>query len=215
MQVLSVRGPAVLDGTVEVRGAKNSVLKLMAATLLAPGRSRITNVPRILDVSIMCELLQRLGCGIAYDAAAGTLPSDCGGTPAVPRAVYVDSPALDIRHVYSAGDPYAGQGSKDTAVRYLGGTPDGVPERADFVTSANHVTDASQPTMIVRSDHDRLVPPASYDAFRAAAREHGVALTEQVRRHADHASALSAHGVWNQNLLATMQRFFTENGADA
>lgn len=151
----------------------------------------------------------------SYDAAAGTLPSDCGGTPAVPRAVYVDSPALDIRHVYSAGDPYAGQGSKDTAVKYLGGTPDGVPERADFVTSANHITDASQPTMIVRSDHDRLVPPASYDAFRAAAREHGVALTEQVRRHADHASALSAHGVWNQNLLATMQRFFAENGADA
>lgn len=76
MQVLSVRGPAVLDGTVEVRGAKNSVLKLMAATLLAPGRSRITNVPRILDVSIMCELLQRLGCGIAYDAAAGTVEID-------------------------------------------------------------------------------------------------------------------------------------------
>ena len=150
-----------------------------------------------------------------YDAAAGTLTSDCGGAPAVPRAVYVDSPALDIRSVYSAGDPYAGQGSKDTVVKYLGGAPDEVPARANFVTSANHVTDASQPTMIWRSDHDRLVPPESYDAFRAAATAHGVALTEQVRRHADHASALSAHGVWNQNLLATMQRFFAENGANA
>ena len=49
----------------------------------------------------------------------------------------------------------------------------------------------------------------------AAATAHGVALTDQVRGHSDHASALSAHGVWNQNLLATMQRFFAENGANA
>ena len=59
-----------------VDGAKNSVLKLMAATLLAPGRSVITNVPRILDVSIMCELLGRLGCGIDYDPEAGNYPHD-------------------------------------------------------------------------------------------------------------------------------------------
>lgn len=82
MQVLTVHGPAVLSGSVEVRGAKNSVLKLMAATLLAPGRSVITNVPRILDVSIMCELLGRLGCGIDYDPEAGTVaidvPEDAG-----------------------------------------------------------------------------------------------------------------------------------------
>lgn len=125
------------------------------------------------------------------------------------------SQAYNMRAMADAGYVVASIDYTLARPGYLGGTPDGVPERADFVTSANHVTDASQPTMIVRSDHDRLVPPASYDAFRAAAREHGVALTEQVRRHADHASALSAHGVWNQNLLATMQRFFAENGADA
>lgn len=150
----------------------------------------------------------------SYDAAAGTLKPDCGGVPAVPRAVYADSPALDIRHVYAAGDPYAGEGSKDTAAKYLGAAPDEVPGRADFVTSANHVTNESQPTMIVRSDHDRLVPPASYDAFRATARDHGVDFTEQVRPHADHASALSAHGVWNQHLLQSMQRFFAAHGAN-
>ncbi|WP_349828973.1 UDP-N-acetylglucosamine 1-carboxyvinyltransferase [Brevibacterium litoralis] len=76
MQVLSVRGPVRLSGTVDVRGAKNSVLKLMAATLLAPGRSVITNVPAILDVTIMCELLRRLGCAIDYDAEAGTVAID-------------------------------------------------------------------------------------------------------------------------------------------
>src|SRR5688572_19063352 len=42
-----------LTGTVHVGGAKNSALKLMAAALLAPGRSVITNVPDILDVEVM------------------------------------------------------------------------------------------------------------------------------------------------------------------
>ena len=76
MEVLRVRGPVRLEGSVEVRGAKNSVLKLMAAALLAPGRSLITNVPAILDVSIMARLLERLGCGVEYDAPAGVVSID-------------------------------------------------------------------------------------------------------------------------------------------
>lgn len=51
-----------LSGTVHVGGAKNSALKLMAASLLAPGRSVIDNVPDILDVAVMGQLLRRLGC---------------------------------------------------------------------------------------------------------------------------------------------------------
>ena len=57
-------GGAHLKGEVHVPGAKNSVLKLMAATLLAPGKNTITNVPDILDVEIMIELLERLGCKV-------------------------------------------------------------------------------------------------------------------------------------------------------
>jgi len=57
-------GGAHLKGEVHVPGAKNSVLKLMAATLLAPGKNTITNVPEILDVEIMIELLERLGCKV-------------------------------------------------------------------------------------------------------------------------------------------------------
>ena len=57
-------GGAHLKGEVHVPGAKNSVLKLMAASLLAPGKNTITNVPDILDVEIMIELLERLGCNV-------------------------------------------------------------------------------------------------------------------------------------------------------
>ena len=53
-----------LSGTVHVGGAKNSALKLMAGALLAPGRSVIHNVPNILDVAVMGQLLRQLGCTV-------------------------------------------------------------------------------------------------------------------------------------------------------
>ena len=65
-------GGARLAGTVEVVGAKNSVLKLMAAALLAPGETTLTNLPDISDVLIMHELLKRLGCGVDVDAQGST-----------------------------------------------------------------------------------------------------------------------------------------------
>lgn len=68
MQVLRVTGGARLRGEVAVVGAKNSVLKLMAAALLAPGQTTLRNLPAISDVSIMHELLGRLGCDVEQDA---------------------------------------------------------------------------------------------------------------------------------------------------
>ena len=62
MQVLRVVGGARLAGSVDVVGAKNSVLKLMAATLLAPGASTVGNLPAISDVTIMRQLLEGMGC---------------------------------------------------------------------------------------------------------------------------------------------------------
>ena len=50
-----------LSGEVQVPGAKNSVLKLMAVTVLAEGTYRIGNVPDIADVATMCELLEAIG----------------------------------------------------------------------------------------------------------------------------------------------------------
>ncbi|MGE5828451.1 MAG: UDP-N-acetylglucosamine 1-carboxyvinyltransferase [Micromonosporaceae bacterium] len=71
MDVIRVRGGARLEGEVAVVGAKNSALKLMAAALLAPGRTQLANVPRITDIAIMGEVLRRLGCDVEV-AGAGT-----------------------------------------------------------------------------------------------------------------------------------------------
>ncbi len=72
-------GGMPLHGQVTVTGAKNSVLKLMAASLLAPGKTIIRNVPAIADVEIMAELLTRLGCTV--ESSLGMLTIDVPEVP--------------------------------------------------------------------------------------------------------------------------------------
>jgi UDP-N-acetylglucosamine 1-carboxyvinyltransferase len=66
-------GGAALKGEVTVTGAKNSVLKLMAASLLAVGKTTIRNVPDIADVEIMSDLLTRLGCTVVHIGSVVTI----------------------------------------------------------------------------------------------------------------------------------------------
>jgi len=58
---ITVTNIGPLQGTIRVPGAKNAVLKLMAASLLADGVYELSNVPNIVDVAIMAELLAALG----------------------------------------------------------------------------------------------------------------------------------------------------------
>jgi len=66
MDRLLVTGGAHLEGSVAVSGAKNSALKLMAASLLAPGRTLLEHVPRIQDCLTMGEVLQHLGAEVEW-----------------------------------------------------------------------------------------------------------------------------------------------------
>ena len=68
-----ITGGCRLEGEVTVTGAKNSVLKLMAASLLAVGKTTIRNVPDIADVDIMADLLTRLGCTVKHDGSIVTI----------------------------------------------------------------------------------------------------------------------------------------------
>lgn len=71
-----MQGGRPLAGEVVVRGAKNSVLKLMAVALLAEGRTTITNVPSIHDVQIMGRLIERLGATVELDPDGHQLSID-------------------------------------------------------------------------------------------------------------------------------------------
>ncbi len=70
-----VTGGSRLSGEVAVGGAKNSVLKLMAAALLAEGTSTITNCPDILDVPLMAEVLRGLGATVELDGSTVRITS--------------------------------------------------------------------------------------------------------------------------------------------
>lgn len=77
--LFTVSGGARLQGAVKVDGAKNSVLKLMAAALLAEGSTTLTNCPEILDVPLMKKVLEGLGCSVVIDGTTVTID-----TPAMP-----------------------------------------------------------------------------------------------------------------------------------
>jgi UDP-N-acetylglucosamine 1-carboxyvinyltransferase len=62
-----IEGGRKLAGRVRASGAKNSVLKLMAAVVMADGPSRISNVPDIADVHTMSEVLRHIGLSVTFD----------------------------------------------------------------------------------------------------------------------------------------------------
>ncbi|GII20805.1 UDP-N-acetylglucosamine 1-carboxyvinyltransferase [Planosporangium mesophilum] len=122
VDLIRVVGGARLAGEVPVVGAKNSALKLMAAALLAPGRTVVTNVPRITDIAIMAEVLRRLGCDVTledhralidtpeelgseadYDLVRRLRASICVLGPLVARCGYV-------RVAYPGGDAIGSRG---------------------------------------------------------------------------------------------------------
>ena len=73
MQKIVVTGGARLAGEVRISGAKNAVLPILCATLLADAPVRISNVPRLHDVFTTAKLLAGLGAGIVHQGDAMTV----------------------------------------------------------------------------------------------------------------------------------------------
>ena len=71
-----IKGGTPLRGEVLIGGAKNSVLKLMAAALLAKGESKIYNVPELTDVEIMLQVINSLGVKTSYNKEEKSLTID-------------------------------------------------------------------------------------------------------------------------------------------
>jgi UDP-N-acetylglucosamine 1-carboxyvinyltransferase len=71
MDKLVMHGGKPLRGTVEIGGSKNAVLPMIAATLLAEGRTTLSNVPRLKDVRTMSQLVE--GIGVSVSEREGSL----------------------------------------------------------------------------------------------------------------------------------------------
>ena len=66
-EMIVVEGGTPLSGEVEISGAKNSALKLVAASILGQGESIIHNVPLISDISVMSKVLEHLGASVTRE----------------------------------------------------------------------------------------------------------------------------------------------------
>jgi UDP-N-acetylglucosamine 1-carboxyvinyltransferase len=64
MDVFHIEGPVQLSGSVSINGSKNASLPIMAATILAAGKSTLKAVPNLSDISVCTELLSQLGCRV-------------------------------------------------------------------------------------------------------------------------------------------------------
>ena len=76
MQKILVTGGVPLQGEVRISGAKNAVLPILCATLLADGPVDIGNVPHLHDVVTTIKLLRELGATITHDVATGHVRVD-------------------------------------------------------------------------------------------------------------------------------------------
>lgn len=75
MKAYRIAGPSRLVGDVAISGAKNSVLKIMAASLMVPGPVILKRVPQITDVHLMADVIERLGARVTRDGSTITIDS--------------------------------------------------------------------------------------------------------------------------------------------
>jgi len=64
MDIFRIEGPVQLNGTVHINGSKNASLPIMAASILAAGKTVLKSVPHLSDISVCGQLLGQLGCKV-------------------------------------------------------------------------------------------------------------------------------------------------------
>ena len=84
MDRIIIQGNKPLSGTVKISGAKNAVLPVMAATLLAPGEFTIHKVPDLRDTRTMMKLLNIIGAATTFDNGKLTINSSTANNPEAP-----------------------------------------------------------------------------------------------------------------------------------
>jgi len=84
MDRLLIRGGVPLQGEVKISGSKNAVLPAMAAALLAPGESRVRNVPNLMDVRTMVRLLEHMGVVAHFEGDVLRLDAGPAANPEAP-----------------------------------------------------------------------------------------------------------------------------------
>ena len=83
VEKFKIQGGETLRGEVSIGGAKNSVLKLLAASLLVKGTTKIYNVPELTDVKIMLKVLAELGAKLNYNKEEKSVEVDASNITSI------------------------------------------------------------------------------------------------------------------------------------
>lgn len=75
-ELYNIKGGYPLKGEVSIGGAKNAVLKLLAASILIKGQTKIYNVPELTDVNIMLDVIKGLGATTDYNKSEKSVVID-------------------------------------------------------------------------------------------------------------------------------------------
>ena len=84
MTAFQIERAGPLSGTVPVQGSKNTILPILAASLINPGKTVLHNVPRIRDVENMVSLMREIGCRVIWEKRTLTIDAEkirCGCLP--------------------------------------------------------------------------------------------------------------------------------------
>jgi len=84
---LVIEGGNPLSGTIRIHGAKNAALPILAASLLAEGEVTIRNVPRLLDIEVMLDILRDLGCKARHQDTVVTVETTVATSSHIPETL--------------------------------------------------------------------------------------------------------------------------------
>jgi UDP-N-acetylglucosamine 1-carboxyvinyltransferase len=82
---LVIEGGHPLSGTIRIHGAKNAALPILAASLLAEGKVTIRNVPRLLDIEVMLDILRDIGCKARHQDTVVTVETAVATSSHIPE----------------------------------------------------------------------------------------------------------------------------------
>ncbi|BBI34671.1 UDP-N-acetylglucosamine 1-carboxyvinyltransferase [Cohnella abietis] len=87
MDNLVIEGGHPLSGTIRIHGAKNAALPILAASLLSEGKVTIRNVPRLLDIEVMLDILRDLGCKARHQDTVVTVDTSVATSSHIPETL--------------------------------------------------------------------------------------------------------------------------------
>lgn len=85
MDKLVIEGGRPLSGTIRIHGAKNAALPILAATLLAQEPVTLRNIPKLLDIEVMLDIMRDLGCTARREESTVTIDGTVASSSHVPE----------------------------------------------------------------------------------------------------------------------------------